>query len=67
MRRKLSDIDISEIIEQAWCDKTSFDDIFHQLTMNENDIKKVLRKNLRKRSYVHWRKRISKIKQNKNL
>ena len=67
MRRKLSDIDISEIIEQAWCDKTSFDDIFQQLSMNENDIKKVLRKNLRKRSYVHWRKRISKIKQNKNL
>ena len=67
MRRKLSDIDISEIIEQAWCDKTSFDNIFQQLSMNENDIKKVLRKNLRKRSYVHWRKRISKIKQNKNL
>ena len=59
--------EISEIIEKAWCDKTTFNDIMYQENMNENDIKKILRKNLKKNSYILWRKRIKKIKANKSL
>ncbi|RPH05837.1 MAG: DUF2805 domain-containing protein [Alphaproteobacteria bacterium TMED93] len=56
-----------ELIERAWCDKTDFEAISETESLNENDVKKILRKNLKKRSYVLWRKRIAKIKSNKKL
>ena len=46
-----------ELIERAWCDKTDFEAISETESLNENDVKKILRKNLKKRSYVLWRKR----------
>ncbi len=66
-KKKLSNVEISDIIEQAWCDKTSFENISLQKNLNENDVKKILKKNLKKNSYILWRKRIHKIKQNKSL
>ena len=56
-----------ELIERAWCDKTDFEAISETENLNENDVKKILRKNLKKRTYVLWRKRIAKIKSNKKL
>ena len=41
---------ISEIIEKAWCDKTTFDDIKATYNLNENHIKKLLKKNLKKKA-----------------
>ena len=35
--------------------------------LNENDVKKILRKTLKKKSYIVWRKRVAKIKSNKKL
>ena len=40
---------ISEIIESAWCDKTTFEDIMHAENLKENDVKKILKKNLKKK------------------
>ena len=41
MKKKvLLDHEISEIIEKAWCDKTTFDDIHLHFNMKENDVKK---------------------------
>ena len=56
---------ISEIIESAWCDKTTFEDIMHAENLKENDVKKILKKNLKKKSYIIWRKRVKKVKSNK--
>jgi len=60
-------VNTHELIERAWCDKTDFASISETENLNENDVKKILRKNLKKRSYVLWRKRIAKIKSNKKL
>ena len=50
---------ISEIIEMAWCDKTSFDDI-HKLTgLSESQIIKLMRSNLKPSSFRLWRKRVT--------
>lgn len=50
---------ISEIIEMAWCDKTSFDDI-HTLTgLSESQTIKLMRSNLRPSSFRLWRKRVT--------
>lgn len=56
-----------ELIEKAWCDKTDFDIIFETEHLDENDVKKILRRTLKKRSYIVWRKRVAKIKSNKKL
>ena len=59
--------EISEIIEQAWCDKISFSDIKKQFNIDENEVKKILKKNLKKKSYISWRKRVKRFKYNQSL
>lgn len=50
---------VSEIIEMAWCDKTSFDDI-HKLTgLSESQTIKLMRSNLKPSSFRLWRKRVT--------
>ena len=56
-----------ELIEKAWCDKTDFNTIYETENLNENDVKKILRRTLKKKSYIVWRKRVAKIKSNKKL
>ena len=59
--------DTNELIEKAWCDKTDFNTIKEVDNLSENDVKKVLKKSLKKKSYILWRKRVAKIKSNKKL
>jgi len=51
---------ISEIIELAWCDKTSFDAITRQTGLPEPAIIKIMRAHLKPKSFRMWRKRIHK-------
>ena len=51
--------DISEIIEMAWCDKTSFDDIQQITGLAEQDVIKIMRQNMKPSSFRMWRKRVS--------
>ena len=69
MSKKSNKLDehLSELIEKAWCDKTSFDNIAATDHITENEIKKILRKKLKKNRYILWRKRIKKIKANKSF
>lgn len=53
------EIGTDEIIEMAWCDKTSFDDIRHITNLSEQDVILVMRQNLKPRSFRLWRKRVS--------
>lgn len=52
-------IDINDTIEMAWCDKTSFDDIYTLTGLAESQIIKLMRSNLKPSSFRLWRKRVS--------
>lgn len=47
------------IIDMAWCDKTSFDDIKSQTGVSEPEVIKIMRKNLKSSSFRLWRKRVT--------
>jgi len=49
----------SEIIDMAWCDKTSFDDIQAITGLSESDTIQLMRKKLKRSSFRLWRKRVS--------
>ena len=56
--RDLSDVDLSTIIEMALSDQTSFSDIQLQYGLKEDQVKELMRKNLKKGSYRSWIKRV---------
>ena len=56
--KDLSDVDLSTIIEMALSDHTSFCDIQLQYGLREDQVKELMRKNLKKGSYLSWRKRV---------
>ena len=58
LKNKLSLQEINNIIEMAWCDKTSFDSIKDQTGIAEKDVIKVMRSNLKTTSFKVWRKRV---------
>ena len=55
---KLSDAEISEIIEMALSDKVSFKAINECFNLTENQVKKLMKKNIRRGSYIAWRDRV---------
>jgi uncharacterized protein (TIGR03643 family) len=59
----------SEIIEMAWCDQTSFDDIKQQTGLAETEVITLMRQSLKPRSFRLWRTRVSgrKTKHKKRL
>ena len=50
--------DIDRIIEMAWEDRTPFEAIEHQFGIKENDVREIMRSNLKKTSFLIWRKRV---------
>ena len=50
---------VSEIIEMAWDDKTSFDRIEKLHGLSEKNIIKLMRRELKPSSFRMWRKRVS--------
>ena len=52
-------IPIGEIIEMAWCDKTSFDDIKNITGLSEKSVITIMRQNLKPNSFRLWRKRVT--------
>lgn len=48
----------SEIIQMAWCDKTSFSDIRDLTGLSETDVIKLMKKHLKPSSFRLWRKRV---------
>lgn len=43
----------------AWEDRTPFEAIEFQFGLNENQVRKIMRDNLKKSSFEMWRKRVS--------
>ena len=55
----LSQADISHIIELAWRDEVSFDDIQHQTGLAEKQVIKIMRGHMKPSSFRMWRKRVT--------
>ena len=53
----MSDI-TDRIIEMAWEDRTPFEAIEYQFGIKENEVRKIMRKNLKRSSFELWRKRV---------
>ena len=49
---------IDEVISMAWSDKISFEEIKKKTGLMEKEVISIMRKNLKKKSYVVWRKRV---------
>ena len=49
---------IDRIIEMAWEDRTPFEAIESQFGLKENDVRKLMRKQLKQSSFKMWRKRV---------
>ena len=54
----LTEKEIDRIIEMAWEDRTPFDAIEFQFGLKENDVRQIMRSNLRESSFKLWRKRV---------
>ena len=52
-------IDIDRIIEMCWEDRTPFEAIEYQFGLKEDEAVKIMRKNLKPKSFKVWRKRVS--------
>ena len=49
---------IDDVIGMAWSDKISFEEIKKKTGLKEKEVISIMRKNLKKKSYVIWRKRV---------
>lgn len=50
--------EIDRIIEMAWEDRTPFDAIQLQFGLSEAEVKKLMKRELKFKSYVLWRERV---------
>ena len=55
----MENIDIDRVIEMCWEDRTPFEAIEHQFGLKESDALKIMRSNLKPKSFKVWRKRVS--------
>ena len=56
---KFSISEISDIIDLAWDDQTNFSHITKIYKIDEGEVKKIMKKNIKRKSYEIWRKRIA--------
>ena len=47
-----------DVIGMAWADRISFEEIKKKAGLNEKEIIKIMRTNLKRKSYLLWRKRV---------
>ena len=52
-------VDIDNIIKLAWSEKISFEEINRIHGLTESEVIKLMRRNLKSRSFKLWRKRVS--------
>lgn len=57
----LAEHEVSEIIQMALCDHTSFAQIKLQYGLSDKQVKQLMRENLKPSSYRTWRTRVRKF------
>ena len=55
----MENVDLDRIIEMCWEDRTPFEAIEFQFGLKEEDAIKIMRRNLKTKSFKVWRKRVS--------
>ena len=60
--KALTTKDIDRIIEMAWEDRTPFDAIKYQFGLSETEVRKLMKEQLKFRSYKMWRMRVEACK-----
>lgn len=55
----LSEQEIDRIIEMAWEDRTPFEAIFVQFGLRETEVISLMRKTLKRSSFILWRDRVT--------
>ena len=63
----MNSIEIDRIIEMAWEDRTPFEAIKYQFDINEAQVIKIMRTELRQSSFKRWRKRVNSGPSQKHL
>ena len=58
MEVKFTIAEIDRIIEMAWEDRTPFEAIEFQFGLKENDVRKIMRENMKVSSFKMWRERV---------
>ena len=58
MANDLTNKNIDRIIEMAWEDRTPFSDIKEQFGLLEKDVIFIMKNNLKRNSFIKWRKRV---------
>ena len=58
MVNDLTNKNIDRIIEMAWEDRTPFSDIKEQFGLLEKDVIFIMKNNLKRNSFIKWRKRV---------
>ena len=48
----------NDIIGMAWADRISFEEIKKKTGLSEKEVIKIMRTNLKRKSYLIWRKRV---------
>ncbi len=59
MNVKFNEKDLDRIIEMAWEDRTPFEAIEFQFGISEQEVIKIMRRNLKEKSFKLWRKRVN--------
>ncbi len=59
IKETLTAADIDRIVEMAWEDRTSFDTIYDQFGISEAEVIKIMRKSMKRSSFLMWRERVS--------
>lgn len=54
----MREFDDNRLIEMAWQDRTTFDAIYLQYNLTENQVKKRMKKLLSEKAFKRWRKRV---------
>ena len=55
---KFSKEDLSRIIEMAWEDRTPFEAIKNEFGLDQSQVKKIMKKELKAGSFLVWIKRV---------
>ena len=58
MKRHFAEEEINRIMEMAWEDRTPFEAIEYQFGLKENDVRRLMRKHMKRRSFEIWRERV---------
>ncbi len=58
LQEDMLEFDENRLIELAWQDRISFDIIYKQYGLTENQVKKKMRKLISRKAYNRWRKRV---------